>query len=459
MRPFFRTSLLADEKMTISSLKKYISTTLWETGPEDCRGLRRFWLMSLQFIVIVLRNSWRNQSFLRASALAFTSLLALIPFLAIIFSILKGLGVQNQVAPFLLEQLSAGSKDVAARIIRYIDNTNMTSLGGFGFLGLLLTVIMLLDSVEDSFNEIWLVKETRTLNRKLGGYIILIISMPILIFTALSMTTFLEGQAVFHWLITTSHLGEILPYILQLIPYLVVCTAFTFLYILVPNTKVRPGSALRGAFLAGTLWQLAQWNYIHFQIGVAKNNAIYGTMAALPTFMVWIYVGWLILLFGVEVVHAHQNIKSLKREVRGGSLSQKVRELLSLAILQDMVIACNGGIKGWTGEHLGEEFDLPERTLKDLLDKLLAEGFIAATTDHPPVYTLASDPGKIMVSDVLNALRDAAGGWQPLFLTEGESYLAALLARVEQSSIESLNGISLKDIVVTAASVDRRSAH
>lgn len=439
-------------------MKLYFTKTIWEKEPSDCSRVHRYWLVVIQFLLIVLRNSWRNQAFLRASALAFTTLLALVPLLAILFSILKGLGVQNQVAPFLLDQLSAGSQEVATKIINYIDNTNMTSLGGIGFAGLIFTVIMLLDSVEDAFNEIWLVKETRTLSIKFGGYLVLIICTPLLIFTALSMTTYLESRSAFHWFLSTARLGDSLPYLLYLIPHLVVWAALTFLYMVVPNTKVSFVAALRGAFLAATLWQLAQWLYVHFQLGVAKNNIIYGTMAALPTFMLWIYVSWLILLFGVEVVHAHQNIKSLKREVRLGPVSQRVRELLSLAILQDMAIAYSRGVGGWTGEYLGEVFDLPERLLKELLNNLMTEGFILSTADDPPVYTLSQAPEKIMICSVLNSLRDSAGGWQPLSLTEGESCLADLLARVESCGAERLAGISLKDIAAEAAHGELSSA-
>lgn len=436
--------------MVAEKIKHYFTKTIWEREPADCAGARRYWLVIIQFLLIVLRNSWRNQAFLRASALAFTSLLALVPLLAILFSILKGLGVQNQVAPFLLEQLSAGSQEVATKIINYIDNTNMTSLGGIGFAGLLFAVIMLLDSVEDAFNEIWLVKETRTLSIKLGGYLVVIICTPLLIFTALSMTTFLEGRSAFQWLLTTVHLGDSLPGFLYIIPHLVVWVALTFLYMVVPNTKVNFCAALRGAFLAATLWQLAQWFYVHFQLGVSKNNIIYGTMAALPTFMLWIYVSWLILLFGVEVVHAQQNIKSLRREIRLGPLSQKVRELLSLAILQDMAIASGNKISGWRGEHFGELFDLPEKIVKELLINLMEEGFIFSTADDPPVYTLAQNPEKIMISAVLSALRDSSSGWQPLSFTKGESALADLLARVERFGTEKLAGITLRDIAAEA---------
>jgi membrane protein len=433
--------------MVAARIKLYLTKTVWEKEPTACAGVHRYWLTVLQFLLIVLRNAWRNQSFLRASALAFTTLLALVPLLAILFALLKGLGVQNQVAPFLLAQLSAGSQEVAARIINYIDNTNMASLGWIGFAGLIFTVIMLLDSVEEAFNEIWLVKETRTLSIKLGGYLVLIICTPLLIFIALSMTTFLEGQSAFYWLLKTVHIGDSLPDFLYIIPHLVVWAALTFLYMVVPNTKVHFGAALRGAFLAATLWQLAQWFYVHFQLGVAKNNIIYGTMAALPTFMLWIYVSWLILLFGVEIVHAQQNITSLKREIRLGSLSQKLRELLSLAILHDMARVFADTSKGWSGEHFGETFDLPERLVKELLNNLLEEGFIYGTADDPPLYHLTQAPEEIMVSTVLAALRDTSSSWRPLSLTKDEAELTELLARVEYSGTEILTGISIRNIV------------
>lgn len=440
-------------------LERYFSIILWERKLDIIPPPRRQAIICIQFLLIVLYNAWRNQFFLRASALAFTSVLSLVPFLAIIFSVLKGFGIQNQMAPLVLERLSAGSQDVAIRIIHYIDNTNMTSLGGFGVTGLFVTVIMLLDSIEDAFNNIWLVKETRPIGRKLGGYLILLVSLPILISIALTMTTFLEGQTEFNWIITTSRIGKILPYILHLIPFVFVCTALTCLYMLVPNKRVRLLSAVTGALFAGTLWQLTQWAYVHMQIGVAKNNAIYGTMAALPTFMVWIYLSWLIVLLGVEIVHVHQDIRSLKREFRAGPVSQSVRDLLSLAILQDIAMLRDSTAEGWTGEHFGDAFDIPERVLKVLLADLVMHGYIIATGDNSPVYRLAQEPDTIMVYDVLHALHDPPGGWQPEISTRGESYLAELLETVDKKRLENLAGLSLKHVADACTDDTGSSSH
>ena len=440
-------------------LRHFFSTALWEINTAECSRVKRYSLKSLQFLLLVFRNFWRDQCLLQASALAFTSILSLVPFLAILFAILAGFGLQHQLEPLILEQLSAGSQEVAGRIIRYIDNTSMKSLGFYGLLTLFVTVFMLLDNVESSFNTIWGVKETRTLRSKLGGYIGVILSTPVLVFSTISVTTFIESQDAFQWLLLTAHGGELLLYLLRFFPYLVIWATLTFVYLIIPNTVVRLRPALTGAVIAGILWQIAQWGYIHFQIGFARNNAIYGAMAALPIFMLWIYVSWLILLFGVEIVHVQQNIKNLKREIRAGAISFRVRELLTLAILQTVATAVTSGRQGVTGEELSDNLDLPERLLDELLDNLVATGFIRTIPGDPPRYTAAGDLQNILVADVLTALLDSAGGWQPLSLTEGEFCLAELLAKGDECRAATLAGISLQQIVEIEALAKRRAAH
>lgn len=437
-------------KVSGREMMSLVKRAAWELDPDDYRGFSRLGLRLLQFLALVLRNFWLDNCLLRASALAFTTILSLVPFLALAFAILKGFEVQNQVQPLVLEQLSGGSQEVAERIIHYINNTNMRSLGVFGLLTLLVTVITLLDNVEDAFNEIWGVKETRSFRRKFSDYLSVLVSGPILIFTAISVTTFLESQSVFKELVKTSYLGDILLSLLQLLPFLVIWIALTFLYLFIPNTAVRFSSAVTGAVLAGTCWQLAQWGYIHFQVGVARYNAIYGAMAVLPIFMVWIYVCWLIVLLGVEIVHAHQNVNFIRREIRAGSINFRMRELLSLAILTDVVNAFEDGTEGWTAEKLGDDLGLSEKVLLDLLESLIAAGFLVATVGAPTVYRPARDPDMVMVTEVLAALKDYGGGWKPLRLTAGEAYLSGLLAGIDAVAAEKLSGMTLRGIADAA---------
>ena len=435
-------------KDVIGRLKRAV----WDVDAEECQGWKRYCLKFLQFLLLILRNFWLDNCLLRGSALAFTTILSLVPLLALAFALLKGFGVQNQVEPLLLEQLSGGSQEVVEGIIRYINNTNMRTMGVFGLFTLLITAIMLLDNIEDAFNSIWGVKATRSLRRKFSDHLSVLISGPILIFTALSVTTFLEGQAVFKWLAETAYLGDLLISLLKLIPYLVVWMALTLLYLLMPNTTVKFRSALAGAVVAGTCWQIAQWWYIHFQVGVAKYNAIYGTMAVLPIFMVWIYVSWLIVLLGVEIVYAHQNIKSLRREIRAGVISHRVRELLCLAILVDIEEAFIEGTAGWTAARLGEELDLSERVMHELVDSLVDAGFLVATVGDPTVYRPAREPDMITVGEVLGVMKQPPGGWQPLRLTSEESYIARILDGMDAAASERLAGMTLRGLAEAARS-------
>ena len=430
-----------------------VTRIAWETDPDEHRGARRLVLKALQFLVLILRNFWLDNCLLRGSALAFTTILSLVPLLALAFAILKGFGVQNQVEPLVLEQLSGGSQEVAGRIIRYINNTNMRSLGVFGLLTLLVTAITLLDNVEDAFNSIWGVKATRSFRHKFSDYLTVLISGPILIFTAVSVTTFLESQAAFKWLVQTSYLGDLLLYLLQLLPYVVVWIALTFLYLFIPNTAVRLRSALAGAVVAGTCWQIAQWWYIHFQVGVAKYNAIYGTLAVLPIFMVWIYVSWLIVLMGVEIVYAHQNIRSLRREMRAGDLSHRAREILSLAILVDIVTAFVEGSAGWTAVRLEDDLDISERILLELVDQLVEAGLLVATVGPPTVYRPAREPDMITVGEVLTVLKQSGDGWQPLRLTGVETRIISLLADMDAAALERLRGMSLRSLAAAGSDV------
>lgn len=426
--------------------------------PEEYGGWRRPALKALQFLMIILRNFWLDNCLLRGAALAFTTILSLVPFLALAFAILKGFGVQNQVEPLVLEQLSGGSQEVAEKIIRYINNTNMRSLGVFGLLTLLITAITLLDNIEDAFNSIWGTKGTRPLRRKFSDYLSVLISAPILLFTAVSVTTFLESQAVFKWLVKTSYIGDILLFMLQMVPYLVIWIALTLLYLFIPNTAVRFRSAVAGAVVAGTFWQIAQWWYIHFQVGVARYNAIYGTMAVLPIFMVWIYVSWLIVLLGVEIVYAHQNIRALRREMRAGALSHRAREILSLAILADIVTAFVEGTDGWTAARLEDDLDISERVLLELVDNLVDAGLLVATVGTPTVYRPAREPDMITVGEVLALLRSAGDGWQPLRLTGGESRISNLLADMDSAAGERLSGMTLRGLA-DAAKADVPTLH
>lgn len=235
-----------------------------------------------------------------ASALSFSSMLSIVPFLAILFSILKALDVHTTLVPMLLSNIAAGSQEIVARILRYINNTRVGSLGVIGLITLFMSVMATLDNIEEAFNQICGIGHGKAVHHKLRDYLIVIFAIPLLTALAVSLTTSLQHQGVVKWFLRLPGIGNLL--LLRLVPYLSIWIALVCLYLFIPNVRVRFRHALAGGLIAGTAWQVAQWTFIHFQLGVSRYNAIYGTLALLPVFMIWIYTSWIIVLAGMEVV-------------------------------------------------------------------------------------------------------------------------------------------------------------
>jgi membrane protein len=227
-------------------------------------------------------------------------MLSIVPFLAIVFAILKALDVHTSLAPMFLSNLAAGSQEIVARILRYIDNTRVGSLGAVGLVTLFLSVMATLDNIEEAFNQICGIGRGKAVHRKLRDYLIVIFSIPLLIGLAVTITTSLQHQGLVQRFLRLPGVGHL--FLLRLAPSLSIWTALVCLYRFIPNRRIHFRHALAGGLLAGTAWQLAQWAFIHFQLGVSRYNAIYGTLALLPVFMMWIYTCWVIVLAGMEIV-------------------------------------------------------------------------------------------------------------------------------------------------------------
>ena len=417
--------------------RDFFSGALWELDPAAIGGFKGRAVRGLQFASFVISNFMANNSLLRASALSFITLLSFVPLFALAFSISKGFGAQNRLAPLILSQVAAGSEAVVTRIISYIDNTNMGSLGAIGLATLFATAISMLGSIEEAFNAVWGASETRSLYRKFSDYLSVLLTAPLLLLAAISITTTLQSRWLIGWLMERTYLGLVL---LRMTPYLSVWAALLVLYIFIPNTRVRLGSALLGAMLAGTLWQFAQWGYVHFQVGVANYNAIYGTLAVLPILMVWVHVSWLIVLLGMEVVAAHQQLHTFRRDIRGSGISQSCRELVALATLRHIAEAFHEGTAGWGEEHLARKVGMPLRIMRETLGQLAGAGFIVQTGGAGGAYYPARELDRIALDQVLLSLR----GHDAACSMAGEPEAREILDTVDRAVSGALEGLTLK---------------
>ncbi|HBG05881.1 MAG: ribonuclease BN [Geobacteraceae bacterium GWC2_58_44] len=423
-----------------SGKRRFFSKSVWELDPDAAGGVKGRSIQFLQFISFASSNFFANNSLLRATALSFTTLLSIVPLLALAFSVLKGLGAQNRLAPLLLNQMAAGSEVVVTRVISYIDNTNMGSVGAIGIVALLYTSINMLGNIEEAFNSVWGVAETRTFYRKFSDYLSVLVSAPLLMLAATSITTTLQSQRLVDWLLEYTYLGDLFLLLLGFTPYLIVWTALFLLYIFIPNTRVRYRSALVGAVLAGTLWQLAQWCYINFQVGAGNYNAIYGTLAALPILMVWIYVSWSIVIFGMEVVAAHQNLRTFRRDIRGSGISHSLKELVALAALRHVAAAFHEGGPGWGEQHLAVKLRMPVRIVRDTLLHLTEAGFLVQGARG--TYYPARELDRIALAQVLLSLKSRGA----TCTISGEEQAQQILETVDDAVRTALQGVTVKDL-------------
>ncbi|MDZ7810879.1 MAG: YhjD/YihY/BrkB family envelope integrity protein [Arhodomonas sp.] len=265
---------------------------------------RRYGVFLVRLLLAVIEDLAGGQLTLRAMSLVYTTLLSMVPLLAVSFSVLKAFGVHNQIQPILaqfLAPLGPRGAEITTQIIEFVENMRVGVLGAVGLALLLYTVIALVQKVEQAFNAAWRIRQNRPFTQRFSHYLSVILIGPVLIFSALGITASFFGAEWVQRLSTVRPLGMLLDVAAALIPYALVIAAFTFIYSFVPNTRVRPAAAFAGALVAGVLWQSTGWVFASFVAGSTRYTAIYSAFAALILFMIWLYLSWLILLLGASV--------------------------------------------------------------------------------------------------------------------------------------------------------------
>ena len=315
----------------VIELQDFFRRRLWQDEGRSRGELLA--LKCLRVLGLAGRGLIRNQSLVRASSLAYATILGFIPLFALLFAILQAIGVPRMIATYTLENLAPGSRQFATQILQYIESTRVTSLGVFGVVALLLDLVIVMTNVEKAFNKTWRVSRTRPWSRKVSDYLSIFLIFPILMAAALTLSTSFMG---------IQHVIQILSGILPAIFFTatrwlvslgLLWFAFIFIYLVMVNTRVNIWSAVLGGVIGGTVWQVAQWIFTAIQSGAAYYNAIYGALYNLLFLFIWLFWCWMILLFGTEIAFAHQNLDCLTEEWRQPPPPAPVDEYLCLAAL------------------------------------------------------------------------------------------------------------------------------
>ena len=367
------------------------------------------------WIMLVISSFQADQCLLRAGALTFVTSLSIVPFLAVAFSISKGFGFQNTVyiRQFLLK-LSAGREMVVEHIITYINNTNVGTLGAMGVALLLITVFSLLGNIETSLNTIWGVVRPRTLTRKFSDYLSVTLVCPLLVIAAMSFTASLESSALVQKILSFSVFSSLYLVFLKLLPVLLVSLAVFFMYLFIPNTRVEVKKCLVGALFAGVLWHLIQKGFIVFQVGMSNYNAIYGSFAQLPLFLIWLFVSWIIILLGAEVSFCLGHSYSVRQEkqIRDYALASRERMALGIMILLSRKFIQGAGVLAF--QDMVRDLQAPVRLIRQTLEGLIQLEYVVPVCgrDQESVC-LAAPPEDCRLVDFLKAFREYRASGEP----------------------------------------------
>lgn len=436
---------------SIDRLNERMNRVLWGDDLRLLTGARHHLLLFVRLLVILLSHLTHGQLTLRAMSLVYTTLLSVVPLLAVSFSVLKAFGVHNEIEPLLLHVLAplgAKGPELAANIIGFVENVKVGVLGSLGLVLLLYTVVSLTQKVESAFNFVWGVERMRGFAERVSSYLTVILLGPVLIFSALGLTATVSSYGVTQWLLGLQPFGTLFVLVGKLLPYLIVIIVFTFLYLVFPNTRVRFVPALIGGTIAGALWETSGWGFAVFIAGSSKYAAIYSGFAILVLLLIWVYLSWLILLVGSQVAFYVQYPQYLTRNPRLFDLSQRLTERLALAVMALVAERHLRGDQPWTPDTLAKHLHLPVQPVHKVLQLLFETGFLAATDRVPPELLPRHDIDSIALVDLLRVLRDA--GESPVLAHAGSpdiESVSRLLAAADAAVDQVLEGKTVRDLV------------
>lgn len=389
-------------------IKGFLFDEIWRADLGRQALWRRTLYRSIRLFFVLGRELATGQLNLRAMSLVYTTLLSLVPLLAVSFSVLKAFGVHNQIEPLLynlVAPLGEQGNEIVANILNFVDNMRVGVLGAVGLGLLIYTVISLIQKIEQTFNYVWQSKGSRSFARRFSDYLSVIMVGPVLVFAALGATASMMNSSLVQSIIAIEPFGSVIVFFTKLIPFLLIISAFTFVYMFVPNTRVKFRAALVGALVGGALWQISGMAFAGFAAGSTKYAAIYSGFAILILFMIWLYLSWLILLLGAQVAFFAQHPEQIRLGNRRIPLSGRFQEELALMILYQIAERFVRGTGVPALDDLTEVLDVPGERIAEALYTLQERGLLLETTAEPPLYVLAHDPSGMRLHEILDILR------------------------------------------------------
>ena len=400
----------------IQQVQRFLTVDICRITPKDVSPLQYLLISIVKKLSLAVKFFLTKGTGDLAAALTYSTLLAIVPICAVVFAVARGFGFSKYIEEWFRNALSGQSQ--AAEIIigfvnSYLVHTQSGVILGVGLLFMLWTVLRLTRTIEQTFNNIWQVKHERTLFRTVTDYLAMVFLMPILIVLisgiSIFMTAFVDRAQGYMLLAPMLQIG------LKVMPFVIMSCVFIGLYIFMPNTKVKLTAAIAPGILAGVAMQVLQLFYIHGQMLLSSYNAIYGSFAALPLFMLWVQISWTICLFGAQLCYTNQNLEDLAFMANPNEISHRYRLLMSAVLLSKICNRFVEGKKPYTALELKLETNIPIRVTNDLLYNLTEVNLINSSVCHEDhdgdlIYQPAQTLDHITVGDMVDRL-EALGRW------------------------------------------------
>ncbi len=405
----------------VDQLSSFVKKDIWSINESDFRPLQLKGINTLKIILLAAQGFMKDLCQLRASALTLYTLLSIVPVIAMLFGIAKGFGFEKKLENQLLEQASE-QDTMMIQLIEFsqnmLANTKGGVVAGIGIVVLLWSVIKVIGNIEESFNFIWKIEKSRTLARKLTDYLSLMMFAPIMLVMSSSMTVFVKTKI--NWLISVIGLPEfgtrIVLFAMSFSPMIIMACLFSAIFLIMPNQKIQIKAGVIAGITTGILYQLVQWGYIALQLSASSYNAIYGSFAALPLFLIWLQLGWMVVLFGCEISFYVQNFESFKHNEMFSNLSFALKRSITLKAYAHIIQQFAAGKPAQNSEQIAEHLKLPlpvvEQTLMTLITCHLLVKIENEGSDMV-AFQPARDINQIYIADVIRDLERAGCNSMP----------------------------------------------
>lgn len=428
-----------------------LKTFIWQKDLKIMPAWKRNSIIVMRILDATGRDLAEGQISLRAMGLVYTTLLSMVPLLAVSFSVLKGFGAHNQLEPVLmnlLEPLGEKSVQIVNQIIGFVDNMKVGALGTFGLIILIFTVLSLVKKIESAFNYTWRISTTRSIIQRFSNYLSVIMVGPVLIFTAIGISASIHNSGIVNTILMIEPFGSIIIQLGKILPFFLTIAVFTFIYILVPNTSVRIKSAFFGAFCATILWQITSWVFSSFIANSTNYTAIYSSFAILIIFMLWVYATWFILLIGTTIAFYHQHPEHTSDRQQLLRLSCRMREKLALTIMQVCGYHFHHQQPPISARQLAKMLDISTKAILLVLHALAKAGLMVKVAGKKETYIPSQSLETISIHAVLTAIRKAEET-PHLYpeIIEADTKVDEIISRIEQTIQNELEGKTVKDIV------------